>query len=284
VNLDITAIGRSMGVSAALVLATIAFLFVLKWIDDRITPFDDNAEIRERQNLALALRRAGLYLGFVIALAGSIVGSGAGFRRDLLTFAADAGVILLALLIAQLLNGRLMLGGVRESDGLRQRNVAVGLVEFGQYIATGLILNGAINGEGRLGSAIMFAAVGQFALLLAFWLYRAMAGYDPIRQIREGNAAAGMAVGARLLGIGVVLWASITGDSTNLATDLTAFGIWFVFGFALLAAANWLADLLFLPELTVRQAVVDQRNLAGVVKVSGVTLAAAIAVAAAVAG
>ncbi|MGV3615838.1 MAG: DUF350 domain-containing protein [Fimbriimonas sp.] len=285
-NVDVSLIARSMADSAALVGVTLLLLFVLKLVDDRITPFDDTSEINEHRNLALALRRAGMYLGLVIAMVASLTGpaAGQGLGRDLLGTLADGGVIIATLIVAQFLNGRLLFGGLAENAALREKNLAVGLTEFGQYVATGLVLNGAFTGEGSLLSGVTFVLVGQIALMLTFALYGQFARWDALGEIRKGNVAAGIAVGARLLAIGLLLKASISGDASQFARDLAAFAIWYVFGLVLMAVVSWLADLLFLPGLRIREAIVDDRNAAASAKVAGVTLATAITVAAVIAG
>lgn len=285
-NIDYQALARSMGDSAALVAVILALLFVVKLIDDRITPFDDTAEINERKNLALALRRGGLYVGLVLGMTTSLSapGAGQGLGRDLLGTLIDGGIVIATLFISQFLNGRILFGKVREAKAIEENNLAVGLVQLGQYIATGLLVSGAFGGEGTVLSGVVFVAIGQIALMLTFSLFGQFARWDALGEIRNGNVAAGIAVGARLLAIGLLLKAAISGEASRFATDIALFAIWYVFGLLLLAVVSWLADLLFLPGIRVRDAIVDQRNAAASAKIAGVTLATALTVASVVAG
>lgn len=269
-----------------MVAVILALLFVLKLIDDWITPFDDTAEINERKNFALALRRAGLYLGLVVAMTSSLSapGAGQGLGRDLVGTLIDGGIVIVTLIAAQFLNGKLLFAKLPEATGLRENNIAVGLTEFGQYVATGLVVSGALTGEGTMLSGLAYIVIGQVALMLTFALFGKFARWDALGEIRNGNVAAGIAVGARLLAIGLLLKAAISGDASRFATDITLFGVWYVFGLVMMAVVSWVADLLFLPGLRIREAIVEHRNAAASAKIAGVTLATALTIASVVAG
>jgi uncharacterized membrane protein YjfL (UPF0719 family) len=285
-NIDFQALARSMGDSAALTAVVLGLLFVVKLIDDWITPFDDTAEINERKNLALALRRGGLYGGLVLGMSTSLAapGAGQGLGRDLLGTLIDGAIVIVVLFLAQFLNGKLLFGKVPEAAALKENNLAVGLTELGQYLATGLLVSGAFSGDGTVLAGVIFVGIGQIALMLTFALYGQFARWDALGEIRKGNVAAGIAVGARLLAIGLLLKATISGEATKFSTDVTQFALWYVFGLALMAVVSWVADLLFLPGLRMKEAIVEHRNAAASAKIAGVTLAIAITVASVVAG
>ncbi len=265
------------GRSAAFVAVAVLFVLVAKLLADLLTRFDDDQEIRERSNGALALRRAGMYLGLAIGLAASLVQPGESFGEDLLALAQDGVLLIALLLLAQVLNERIMLRGLRTHDAICENNLAVGAVEFGQFAATGLIVAGALSGEGSLASAALFAALGQVGLLVAFELHARFTRWSVREEIAAGNVAAGVLLGGRLLALGVIVNNSVAGDSTTLTSDLLSFGTYYLFGLALLAVVTWVSDLLFLPKVRLHEMIAG-RNVPAVGLLSAISLAVAIVV------
>ncbi|RYG22582.1 DUF350 domain-containing protein [bacterium] len=267
----------SLARNAAYVGLSVLFILIAKLVADLMTRYDDDLEVRERANGALALRRAGMYLGLAIGLASSLSQPGVSFPSDLLAFAQDGALLIAVLLIAQVVNEKVMLRGLRTHEAIRENNLAVGAVEFGQFVATGLIFAGAILGEGNHRSSILFAVLGQVGLLLAFELYGRFARWNVRAEIGGGNVAAGVLLGGRLLALGVIVNNSVAGDSSTLAKDLLSFGVYYVYGLILLAGVTWLADLVFLPKARLHE-MIEKRNVPAVALLSAITLAVAIVV------
>ena len=121
------------------------FLYIVKKIADGITRFDDDAAIEKEGNVAVALRRFGLYLGFCTAMAGVMNG---GLSKLELTFFLMDGVIATAIFFAaNYLNDYVIIRGVRNNDLICAGNIPTGMVEAGSFIATGVLLNGAFSGD-----------------------------------------------------------------------------------------------------------------------------------------
>lgn len=255
-------------------------IYLAKLWQDRVTPFDDDCEITERSNTAVALRRVGLYLAIAFALAGATYSGGSAAAR-LKEFAIDAAVALLLLVTAGLINNHLMLKGIDNNAEIGRGNRAVGLVELGSYIATGLILWASFTGEGGgILSAIVFTLLGQVALVAMFWIYEWLTPFNVVAQVNDNNAAAGLAVTGKLTALGVILAASIVGDFRGWTIDLISFGISAVIGIVLLLLLEKISDWLFLPRTTVTEEVERDRNVAAIALSQGIELAVAILVAA----
>jgi uncharacterized membrane protein YjfL (UPF0719 family) len=266
--------------AAAFAGISIAFMFVGKLISDFLTPYNDDDEVREKGNVAVALRTTGLYVGLIIGMAGALAGASAGLAEDVKELAIDGFIVIGTLLVAKAILQFVTLRSIRPAAAAKDGNVAVGIVECSAYIGTGLILNGAFTDVGgTIGGAIVYAFIGQVALALCFKIYEWMTPFKVSEELAKDNRAAAIAVSVRLIAMGLVLNQAIAGPMADWATDLTLFGVYFVFGMLLLSVANWLADLLFLPKLRVGEAVTSG-NVAAIVKVAGVQLAAAIIVAA----
>ncbi|RYG17772.1 DUF350 domain-containing protein [bacterium] len=269
----------SQGRALAFVAVALVLMMVAKLIADRLTRYDDDAEIREGANGALALRRAGMYLGLAIGLGGALLHLPAGgmLGPDLSTFALYGGSVVVLMLVAQVLNEAVMLRGMNTHDAIKGNNLAVGTVEFGQFVATGVIAAGALTGDGAFWTSALFMALGQVGLLLGFVLYARFVKWSVREELAGGNVAAGLLVGARLIALGVIVSGSISGDNTTLANDLLWCSLYYVYGTLLLAAVSWIADLLFLPKVRIHE-MIEKRNVAGIGVVSAITLAAAMVV------
>jgi uncharacterized membrane protein YjfL (UPF0719 family) len=280
--------------AAAFAAMSIFFMFLGKVASDAITPYNDDREVRDKMNLAVALRTAGLYGGLVIGLAGALAGDGGWTESTstgakFLEFFIDGFVVILLLLVAKAILHFITLRGLRPISAAKEGNIGVGLVECCAYLATGLIINGAFNdGLGTAApsdsslvapiiAAVIYSFIGQVALAGSFALAEAFTRWNIGKELLAANPAAGLYVGAKLLGIGMILRVAISGPMNDWGTDLTAFGLFFVFGMAMLAIANWLGDLLFLPRQKVADAV-KARNVAAIAKVAGVQLAVALVV------
>ena len=149
------------GLGQGLIYAMVGIFFIWlgKLMDDRRTKdFDDDRHIDDG-NVAVGLRRAGLYLGIAIALSGALSGDSRGFSLDLLQLLIDGLIILGFLFSSRFINDYIMMAHldndaecVKEftlADGRKiTGNTAVGMVEASMYIATGFILNGSLSGGG----------------------------------------------------------------------------------------------------------------------------------------
>ncbi|MCP4722638.1 MAG: DUF350 domain-containing protein, partial [Desulfobacteraceae bacterium] len=227
-------------------LTCIFFIWLVKQVDDRRTKdFDDDRHIDDG-NLAVGLRRAGLYLGIAIALSGALSGSSGGFFLDLIHLMVDGLIITGLLFSSRFINDFIMMGHLNNDlecikefsldDGRKiTGNTAVGVVEAGMYIATGFILNGSLAGGGgtffqSLVSALLFFILGQIALLAFGFIYELITPFNVREEIKKNNLAAGIALGGILVALGIILMGSISGPFTGWGNDLAGFGIYTVYG------------------------------------------------------
>jgi uncharacterized membrane protein YjfL (UPF0719 family) len=259
------------GQNGLFALIVFAFIFIAKKLSDWKTPgMDEDREIEENSNLAVGIRRAGMYLGMAIALVGAVCGSGKGFTADIKALLIDGAVVTALMIIAGIINDRLILIGINNDQAVKNRNVAVGITEAGSFIATGLIMNGSLSGNGGgVMSTLVFFVLGQIALVACYHVYRAVTPYKIAIEIKNGNTSAGIAVLGVLCSLGMILKASIAGDFVSWKADLTSFGISFAAGIIFLMIFNFLVDLLFLPHTDLKTEIVrDKNNVALIITAS----------------
>ncbi len=273
----------------------ICFIWLVKKVDDwRTKDFDDDVHIDDG-NVAVGLRRAGLYLGIAIALSGAIGGASSGFWMDLLQLLFDGLIITGFMFSSRFINDFIMLGHVNnDAECIREfatpdggktiGNTAVGMVEAGMYIATGFILSGAISGTGGtfiqgILSAILFFILGQITLLVFGLLYETITPFNVRDEIKDNNLAAGIGLGGILVALGIILMGSIAGPFTGWKTDIISFCIYAVFGIAMLLVFRIVVDRFLLPTTNIATEVKEDRNVAALAVVQSVMIAVAIIIA-----
>lgn len=232
--------------------------------------FSADYQIEEESNLAMALRRAGLSIGFGFGLAGVVSGGVVRFAAgmdavlaDMLELAGYCGLLLVFLFLAEIIADRIILHSVNNAMELKNRNNAVGLAEFGIFIATGLVAYGSFHGDGGgYLTALGFFGMGQAALIGFAALYEAVTPFKMVEEIRQGNAAAGLMLGGTLITLGIILSFAISGPFTGWREGIIGFVISAAVGIALLIPFQLLIDKVFLPNTTLQIEVERDKNIA----------------------
>ena len=154
-----------------------------------------------------------------------------------------------------------------EKEVVEDQNVGAGAAEFGMYVATGLLIAGAVAGDTGGGEveaalvALAFLGMG-LVLLTAFALfYEFTTPFSIHDEIERDNPAVGIAFGGNLIAIGLVTLKAVFGGFAGWGESIAAFLTFGVLGFALLYVMRLLIDLLLLPTVKVSQALSSQRNV-----------------------
>lgn len=263
---------RSLGLGVAYVVLGIVVMIIAKVVKDILTPYKIDEELTSKDNPALGLAVMGYFAGVMIVFIGAVAGPDpedmsvksllGGMGIDVLY--ALGGII--ALNLGRWVVDTLVLtkfSTVKEI--ITDRNAGTGAVEFGSYIATGLIVAGAISGDSGAVSgpltAIVFFALGQFALVLFTLFYQAITKYDIHAEIERDNVAAGVALGLSMIAIGIIIMKGTSGDFISWSFNLSWFGIDVVLGFILLMVLRKVTDALFLPNSTIQHEIENDQNL-----------------------
>jgi uncharacterized membrane protein YjfL (UPF0719 family) len=285
------------GISQGFVYAVTCTLFIwlVKQVDDwRTKDFDDDRHIDDG-NVAVGLRRAGLYLGIAIALSGALSGTSGGFFQNLIQLIVDGLIITGFLFSSRFLNDYIMMGHLNNdaecikeftlADGRKVTgNTALGMVEASMYIATGFILKGSLTGEGgtffqSLVSAVLFFILGQIALLAFGLIYELITPFNVRQEIKQNNLAAGIGLGGILIALGIILMGSISGPFTGWTNDIAGFGIYTVYGMAMLLIFRSVIDRILLPTTTLAIEIKEDRNVAALIVVESAIAAVAVIIA-----
>jgi uncharacterized membrane protein YjfL (UPF0719 family) len=258
-----------MGVSLAYVVLGVVVLIVAKLVNDWLTPFKIDRQLTEKDNPAVGLALTGYFAGVVIIFLGASIGPdvSALSTTELLQmigidFLWSMGGIL-ALNVGRVVVDRLVLtkfSTVKEI--IEDRNVGTGAVEAGCYIATALVVAGAIHGEGgNLLTAIVFFLLGQLVLVLFSRFYQMITRYDIHEEIEKDNVAAGVALGVSMIAIGILLLRATMGDFIGWAENMQSFAVNAGIGFVLLMILRRVTDALLLPGTTIAHEIAHDQNL-----------------------
>ena len=246
-----------------------------------------NEEVVTKANLAVALRLSGYLIAVILVFLGVLyqpltgglatfeaanAADGFGFNREfgeevLRVFLYSLGGIV-ALNLVRVLFDRLILYKFHlEKEVVEDQNVGAGAAEFGMYVATGLLIAGAVAGNTGGGEveaalvALAFFGMG-LVLLTAFALfYEFTTPFSIHDEIERDNPAVGIAFGGNLIAIGLVTLKAVFGGFAGWGESIAAFLTFGVLGFALLYVMRLLIDLLLLPTVKVSQALSSQRNV-----------------------
>ena len=249
-------------------------LVIAKLARDIITPYKIDEEVTNKKNLAVAVRLSGYFIGVILVFLGTLYQplglaevDGLGFNQE---FAEDVLRVFLyslagiaALNLVRIFMNRLILFKFDiEKEVVEGQNVGSGAAEFGMYVATGLLIAGAVAGEGGgPDTAAAFFGMGLVLLVLFALFYQLTTSFDIHSEIEGNNTAVGIAFGGNLIGIGLVTFKAVFGNFGGWQEGIAAFVIFGIVGFALLYVMRILLDKLLLPTISTSNAIAVQRNV-----------------------
>jgi uncharacterized membrane protein YjfL (UPF0719 family) len=275
-------------------LVSAGVLLLARVLYAKLAAYDVDGQLTEADNPAVGTAMFG-FLGGITAVLVALLSTEAaqgltseGMQWDLFELAIYGILAIVLLKIAGWINDKFILKGFENQKELvDDRNVGVGAVLGGSYLASGLILAGSLTGrvddavltEGskwaqlgqEMGIALAFFVIGQVALILFALLYQVVQSQDVLHEIERdyeidgqffgGNAAAGMAFGGNLLAFSLVLYAGASADFTSWAENLAAFGVASLVGLVLLPTWRLFVDHIMLPKADLAKEIYEDRNV-----------------------
>ncbi len=251
---------------AAYVALALALLAIARVAKDLLTPYSIREQMTEKDNSAVGISVAGYYVGVLIVMAGPLSTPSAASTplwEDLLSTAGYALLGIVLLNVSRAVIDRALL---HSFDTVKElvvdRNVGTGAVQMGTYVASGLMVAGALRGQGGgPHTALAMYALGQLGLLGYGWIYRLICRYDIHREIEQDNVAAGVSLGCNLIAIGAVLMKGSGGEFVAWDLALLQLGLTYVIGVIMLIVLRYLVDLILLPGANFHTEIVRDRNL-----------------------
>ena len=280
--------------SAGALLVSAGVLLLGRVIFARLASYDVDDQLTERDNPAIGTALFGFLAGIVAVLTAllstdPVEGQTAeGMKWDLAELAAYGIVAIFLLKIAGWINDRFILHNFENNKELvEDRNVGVGAVLGGTYLASGLVLAGAFTGRVdaevmgdadrwgtmgfEVGVAAAFFVLGQVALVIYGLVYQMVQSNDVLDAIERdyeedgrthgGNAAAGIAFGGNLVAYSIVLLGGARHDFTGWSDNLIEFGIAAGVGLVLLPTWRFFVDHVMLSKADLAKEIYEDRNV-----------------------
>ena len=208
-------------------------------------------------NMAVGLRRGGAQLGLAIAMIGVMSGNTqSNFFADLMMTCLYGLVAVAFMWFSLVVTDKAVLPKIDNTAELKKGNIAVGFVEFGTLIMTGILAYASIKGDqGGLVESLCYFLSGQVTLIALIIAYEKITSrtQDPLNEIAKGNFSAGVILGGKIIAYGLILQSTIignVGDETfvNLAGEFI-FGA--ISGMIFLFIFEYLIDLFIVTSSTV---------------------------------
>ncbi len=264
-------------------------------------------EVVAKANIAVALRLSGYFIAVILVFLGVLyqpvaggwfsysslaetdlsAAGGFGFNRELgeevlRVFLYSMGGIV-ALNLVRVLFDRLILYKFKlEKEVVEDQNVGAGAAEFGMYVATGLLIAGAVAGDTGSSEveaalvALAFFGMGLVLLVVFALFYEFSTSFDIHDEIERDNKAVGVALGGNLIAIGLVTLKAVFGSFNGWGESIAAFLVFGVLGFVLLYVIRFLFDFILLPTARVSKALAEDRNIGVAFVESAVVISSAL--------
>lgn len=284
------------------VVLGIVVVLIAKVVQDLITRYSINQQVTGENNVALGLSMAGYYLGVIFVFVAALYQpltvvrdddwkpTGSEYWGDVLEVALYALAGIVVLNAARIVIDRLILHSFdTEKEIIEDQNVGTGAVEFGVYLATGLVIAGSIAGTGSTEAAggevsnldaalrsLAFLGLGTVVLVLYGVFYQFTTSYDIHLEIEQKNTAVGVALAGNMIAIGLVTFKAVFGEFAGWPESLAGFLTFAALGFVLLFLVRRVTDLVLLPGVRLQDELAVDRNLGVAFIVSAVVISSAL--------
>lgn len=248
---------------AGFLLLYLLLFFVAKWTKGLFSSYKLDEQLTHYDNDAVSVSFAGYILGITAIFLGAVLGPSSSILEDFISVSSYslAGIILLN--FSRWLNGKIILYKFSvDKEIVKDQNPGTGVVEGAMYVASGLIIGGAISGEGG-GPLISFVfyLLGQLCLIIFGLIYVRTSPYSVHDEIEKDNTAAGLGFAGGLISIGIIVMKAVSGDFMGWQQDLTALGLDVLIIFVYLIVVRLIFDRLVLRNSNLTVEISTDQNL-----------------------
>lgn len=259
----LTTVAKNIVVAPIFVPLALIFMVVAQWVCDHTFRVANDS----RDNEALVWRHMGIWSAMALAMMAAIVGNiHDGFWKTLWALVGNGAAMTMFVLVAQTINDKFIVTKLSNSEAISNNNVAVGIVEFGGLVATGLIAFGSFWGVSKNFwlPAITFFLIGQVCLVAIFRIFDHLHPVDFLEKVKQGNVAAATIVAAVLVSLGLVVKTAVAGEFTGWLMSLALFVVYTAIGAIMVLITYWaVAKIVYAGDTTSEN---DQINANNVVR------------------
>lgn len=250
--------------TAAVYLLACLILFALGKLAYKVFQKNINVkdELTEKDNFAFAIAHVGYYVGLILAISSAIIGPSAGLWEDLMNLGIYGVLAIILLNLSIIINNKIVLRKFSVyKEIIHDRNVGTGVIEGANAVGTGLIILGAVSGEGgSVLTAVIFWLVGQVLLMLTAYFYTWVVPFDVHAHIEKDNIAVGLGFAGALVAIANLIRFGLMMDFFSWQDSLYNVGIDVVIGLLLLPIARYITDKILLPGRSLTDELINQEK------------------------
>jgi len=223
-------------------------------------------ELVENDNLAFAFAHVGYFIGLLLSIGSVMLGESEGLVNDLMGIGIYGLLSIVLLNLSLIINDKIILSNFDlKKEIFDDKNVGTGIVEGANAIATGLVVMGAITGEGygELGpivNVLVYWILGQVILFVTSKIYNLITSYDVHYHIERGNIAVAVGYSGAIIAIGNLINNALAHDFDSWMVTVQDVGFNVIVGFAFLPIARFLTDKILLPGQKLTDEIVNQED------------------------
>ena len=195
-----------------------------------------------------------------------MVGETEGLVNDLIGIGSYGLLSIVLLNLSLIINDKIILSKFElEKEIFNDKNVGTGIVEGANAIATGLVVMGAITGEGfgeagPIVNVLIYWISGQIILFVTSRIYNLITSYDIHDYIEKGNAAVAVGYSGAIISIGNLINNALAHDFESWMITFQDVGFNVIVGFAFLPIARFLTDKILLPGQKLTDEIINQED------------------------
>lgn len=207
----------------------------------------------EKDNLAFSFAYTGYFAGLLLAVGSAVYGDSLGLLTDLEDMAIFGLLAIVLLNLSSLIIDKITLRKFSIWKEITEdRNAGMGIIEGANYVASGLIIFGAITGESGnllfgIYTAVAYWAIGQVLIILATAIYNRFMPYSLHDEIEKDNNAAGLAFAGLIIAVANLIRNGLMGDFASWDETLIEVAYETGIGLIILPLIRTLVDRILLP-------------------------------------
>jgi len=223
-------------------------------------------ELVEKDNFAFSVAYVGYFIGLLLAIGSAVIGESDGLWNDLMDIGVYGALSILLLNLSIIVNDKIILRHFNvKKEIIDDGNVGTGVVEGAISVATGLIILGAIHGDGHgvggpIITATLYWLLGQFLMFITAVVYNAITPYDIHEHIEKGNIAVGIGFAGAIIAIANLIRFALMHDFESWIITLEDVGIDVGIGLALLPLVRLMTDKILLPGQKLTDEIINQEH------------------------
>ena len=219
-------------------------------------------ELVEKDNFAFAIAHVGYFIGLLLAIGSAVVGPSSGLVQDLIDIFLYGIMAIILLNLSVFINDILVFRRFSMyKEIIEDRNAGTGVIEAANGIATGLIILGAVSGEGGgVVTALAFWGIGQVLLMLTAWVYSLVVPYDVHDYIEKDNIPVGLGYAGALISIANLIRYGLTTDFFSWTESLINVGLDVGLGLLFLPVVRLFTDKILLPGRNLTDELINQEH------------------------